>query len=100
MKQGFMTETQRKLFWLSELSAFLDRLSDQNFSDIIEKQRTNLLSLLKQGLHNILRIKEKGRWSYTKCKRNIEEGKEELNRGRLNFCRKPSLIQQVGGNNF
>ena len=56
-------------------------LSDQNFSDIIKKQRTNLLPSLKQGLHNILRIKEKGRWSYAKCKRNIEEGKEELNRG-------------------
>jgi hypothetical protein len=34
-------------------------LSDQNFSDIVRKQRTNLLSLLKQGLHSILGIKEK-----------------------------------------
>jgi hypothetical protein len=55
------------------LSVCLDRLSDQNISDIIGKQRTNLLPVLKQGLHNILRIKEKGWWSHAKYKRNIEE---------------------------
>ena len=55
-------------------------MSDQNFSDIVENQKTGHLSLSK-GLHCILRIKEKRWWSYAKYKRNIEEGKEELNKG-------------------
>jgi hypothetical protein len=69
-----MTEIQSETFWLSELPTFLNRLIRQELSNIIEKQRTDCLCLRKEQ-HNILRLKERGQWSYSKYRRNIEEGK-------------------------
>jgi hypothetical protein len=55
-------------------------LSDQNVSDLIEKQRADLC--LSKGLGTILRIKEKAEWFCTKYKRNIVEEKEGVIRAK------------------